>query len=54
VPIEKIASHEWQRPSKPPMFSPLANTAAAALGVKLRDWRAAVDAFLEKEGLLRG
>jgi len=53
TPIEKISSHEWQRPSQPPMFSPLKNTAAAALGITLRDWHAAVDAFLEKEGLVR-
>jgi len=52
TPIAKISSDEWQRPSSPPDYTHLANTAAKQLGVTLRPWQKAVDAFLEKEGLL--
>ncbi len=53
TPIERITSHAWARPSTPPEFTPLANLAGKILGVTLRPWQAAVDAFLAKEGLLR-
>ncbi len=49
--IDKITAREWNRPSVPPAFSPLANTAAAMIGVRLRNWQAAVDTFLKREGL---
>ncbi|MFN8526986.1 MAG: dTDP-4-dehydrorhamnose reductase [Anaerolineae bacterium] len=51
--IQPISATEWQRPSIPPEFSPLVNLAAAEIGVQLRSWQQAVDAFLEKEGLLK-
>lgn len=51
VPIAKISGKMWQRPSNPPMYCGLANVAGAAVGVRLRAWQAAVDAFLRKEGL---
>ncbi len=53
TPIERITSHAWARPSTPPEFTPLTNLAGKILGVQLRPWQAAVDAFLAKEGLLR-
>ncbi|MCL4247775.1 MAG: dTDP-4-dehydrorhamnose reductase [Anaerolineae bacterium] len=52
TPITPIASAEWQRASTPPPYSPLANTAGRALGIHLRTWQAAVDAFLDTEDLL--
>ncbi len=52
VPMGKISRTEWPRPSTPPMYSSLRNVAAAGLGIRLRPWQQAVDAFLEKEGLL--
>jgi len=52
VPIEAISSHEWPRASKPPAYSALSNLAARSLGIVLRPWQEAVDAFLEGEGLL--
>jgi dTDP-4-dehydrorhamnose reductase len=52
VPVTPIPSSAWQRASTPPRFSPLANHAAAMLGIRLRSWQAAVDAFLTREGLL--
>lgn len=51
--LAQITSNEWARPSTPPRFSPLENQAAAALGVKLRGWQAAVDAFLKHEALYK-
>lgn len=54
TPIAQISRHEWPRPSTPPVYTGLANLAAKSIGIQLRDWREAVDAFLEKEGLLVG
>jgi len=51
TPIERISTHAWARPSTPPEFSPLQNLAGKMIGVELRSWQGAVDAFLEKEGL---
>ena len=53
MPIGRITSHAWARPSTPPEFTPLANLAGKIVGVTLRPWQAAVDAFLTKEGLFR-
>jgi dTDP-4-dehydrorhamnose reductase len=53
VPIEQISIKEWQRASVPPSYAGLVNQAAAHLGIKLRPWQDAVDAFLSKEGLLK-
>jgi dTDP-4-dehydrorhamnose reductase len=53
VPIEKISIKEWQRASVPPSYAGLVNQAAAHIGIRLRPWQAAVDAFLDKEGLLK-
>lgn len=50
--ITRITRQEWPRPSTPPVYSGLTNLAGKSLGIQLRDWREAVDAFLEKEGLL--
>ena len=51
TPIEPITAQMWPRPSTPPEYTALANLAGASLGIRLPDWREAVDAFLEKEGL---
>jgi dTDP-4-dehydrorhamnose reductase len=48
LPLEPITLAEFARPSTPPKFSPLANTAAAALGITLRPWEEALAEFLEK------
>ena len=53
TPIEAIASAEWSRASTPPPYTPLKNIAGSMLGISLRPWREAVDAFLETEGLLK-
>lgn len=50
--ITPISSHEWQRDSTPPVYTPLSNLAGASIGITLRPWQEAVDAFLKREGLL--
>ena len=45
-PIARISRQQWQRPSTPPEYTPLANTAAAAIGIRLRPWQEAVRDFL--------
>ncbi|NLF00499.1 MAG: dTDP-4-dehydrorhamnose reductase [Anaerolineales bacterium] len=47
APVEPISLAEFQRASTPPPFAPLANTAAAALGICLRSWRDALAEFLQ-------
>lgn len=50
--ITPISSREWSRPSHPPTYSGLANLAGKMIDITLRPWQEAVDAFLEREGLL--
>ncbi|MBL8165476.1 MAG: dTDP-4-dehydrorhamnose reductase [Anaerolineae bacterium] len=52
TPVQKITSTEWPRPSLPPAYSSLSNLAARQIGITLRPWQEAVDAFLAKEGRL--
>lgn len=49
IAVEPISLDDFERPSSPPRFAPLANTAAAALGITLRPWQEAVKEFLESE-----
>ena len=49
IPVEPISLDDFQRPSIPPRFAPLANTAAAALGITLRPWQEAVAEFLRAQ-----
>ncbi|MBI3244417.1 MAG: dTDP-4-dehydrorhamnose reductase [Chloroflexi bacterium] len=46
VPVEPILLSDFSRPSTPPKFTPLANQAAAALGITLRPWQEALAEFL--------
>jgi dTDP-4-dehydrorhamnose reductase len=48
IPVEPITRAQYPRPSSPPAFTPLANTAAAALGVTLRPWEEALTEFLQR------
>jgi dTDP-4-dehydrorhamnose reductase len=50
IPVEPISMDNFQRASTPPRFAPIANTAAAALGIVFRPWQAAVEAFLKTYG----
>jgi len=49
VPVERITLDAFERDSTPPPFAPLANTAAAALGIQPRPWQEALAAFLESD-----
>ena len=49
VPNEPILSREFSRASSPPPFGALHNTAAAALGIRLRPWGEALAEFLSAE-----
>lgn len=51
TPIEPISRHSWSRPSIPPLYAGMANLAAAQIGIQLRPWQSAVDAFLSREQL---
>jgi dTDP-4-dehydrorhamnose reductase len=53
VPLTPITSGAFQRASTPPPYAPLTNTAAAALGIRLRPWRDAVAAFIADAGYRR-
>jgi dTDP-4-dehydrorhamnose reductase len=46
IPVEPISLAQYPRPSTPPKFAALANTAAAALGITLRPWEEALGEFL--------
>ena len=53
TPVEKITVREYPRLSIPPVYSSLSNLAGKLIGITLRTWQAAVDQFLENEGLLK-
>ena len=47
VALTAIDAAEWPRPAPPPLHAVLVNQAAAAYGIRLRDWRDAVDDFVK-------
>ena len=49
VPLTPISHSEWARPADSPLHAVLINQAAAALGVVLRPWQAALAAYIEAE-----
>ena len=49
VPLTPISRHEWPRPALPPAHAVLENQAAAALGIVLRPWQAAMVDYLQQE-----
>jgi dTDP-4-dehydrorhamnose reductase len=46
IDIAPIMLADYQRDSTPPPYSPLANLAGAALGLRLRPWQAALADYL--------
>jgi dTDP-4-dehydrorhamnose reductase len=46
VPIDPITLAAYKRESTPPPYAPLANSAGAALGIRLRPWQEALAEFL--------
>lgn len=51
VPIAPIAAAEWPRASHPPAYTALANITGRSIGITLRPWQQAVEAFLAREGI---
>ena len=53
IPLTPITSDAFERASTPPPYAPLANNAAAALGIRLRPWEEAVGDFIHAAGYQR-
>ena len=45
VPAKPIPASEWKRASTPPRYAPLRNFCGAALGITLRPWQDALEAY---------
>ncbi|MFP4394205.1 MAG: dTDP-4-dehydrorhamnose reductase [Anaerolineales bacterium] len=50
IPVDPITSDAFERASTPPPYAPMINHAAAALGIRLRPWEAALADFLQATG----
>lgn len=49
IPLTPISHQEWTRPADSPLHAVLVNQAAAAFGVVLRPWQAALAAYIAAE-----
>jgi dTDP-4-dehydrorhamnose reductase len=49
IEVTPISYQEWQRTAPPPLHAVLVNQAAAALGIRLRPWEEAVEAYCRQE-----
>jgi dTDP-4-dehydrorhamnose reductase len=49
IEVTPISHKEWQRTAPPPLHAVLVNQAAAALGIRLRPWEAAVAEYCRQE-----
>jgi len=47
VPVEAITTAEWTRSAEPPLYAPIVNFTGAALGITLRPWQEALQAYFE-------
>jgi dTDP-4-dehydrorhamnose reductase len=47
VPVEAITTAEWTRSAEPPLYAPIVNFAGAELGITLRPWQDALQAYLD-------
>jgi dTDP-4-dehydrorhamnose reductase len=45
VPVTPITSDQWKRAAPPPLYAPIVNFAGAALGITLRPWEEALEAY---------
>ena len=45
VPVEPITTDQWKRAAPPPLYAPIMNTVGAALGITLRSWEEALQAY---------
>lgn len=51
VVLEPITTDQWPRAAPPPLYTPLANSAGAALGIVLRPWEEALEEYFLGQGL---
>jgi dTDP-4-dehydrorhamnose reductase len=49
IPVEPISSAQWQRLATPPLYAPILNFAAAALGITLRPWQEALQEYFDEQ-----
>jgi dTDP-4-dehydrorhamnose reductase len=47
VLVEPITHEQWPRPAPPPLFCPIVNLTGVALGITLRPWEEALEAYFE-------
>jgi dTDP-4-dehydrorhamnose reductase len=45
VPVQAITTDQWPRAAEPPLYAPIVNFAGAALGITLRPWEEAMEAY---------
>ena len=50
IPVEPITADQWQRAAPPPLYAPIPNLAAAALGITLRPWEEALRDYFADDG----
>jgi dTDP-4-dehydrorhamnose reductase len=53
IPVHPIALADFQRASVVPPFAPLANAKGADLGIELRPWQEALQAYFAETGIER-
>ena len=49
VPVEPITTGQWQRSAPPPLYAPIVNFTGAALGISLRPWEVALQAYFDEQ-----
>ena len=49
LPITPVSSNDWPRKTTPPRHAVLVNLAGAALGIRLRHWREALQEYVQTE-----
>ncbi len=47
IPVEAITTDDWPRAAPPPLYAPIVNFTGAALGIRLRPWEEALQAYFE-------
>ena len=49
IPVEPITTDQWPRAASPPLYAPILNFTGAALGITLRPWEEALEAYFSDE-----
>jgi dTDP-4-dehydrorhamnose reductase len=53
VPVAPITAAQWPRAAQPPLYAPITNFAGAALGITLRPWEEALEAYFAVNSLVQ-